>query len=71
MKVESKRNLHAIVLLVMGIVFLSNLNIAKAQDKDSGDGRPPALQGRIVAVGIPGASTVSAVGTFLPGGPIP
>ena len=70
MKVESKRNLRALVPLVMGIFFLSNINVAKAQDTDSGDGRPPALQGRIVAVGIPGASTVSAVGTFLPGGPI-
>ncbi len=33
---------------------------------------PPAadLAGRVVAVGIPGASAVSAVGTFHPGGPI-
>ncbi len=50
MKVESKRSLRAIVLFVMAIVFLSNLNVAKAQDKNNGDGRPPALQGRIVAV---------------------
>jgi hypothetical protein len=28
------------------------------------------LRGRIVALGIPGASAISAVGTFLPGGPI-
>jgi hypothetical protein len=28
------------------------------------------LNGRVIAVGIPGASAVSAVGTFLPGGPI-
>jgi hypothetical protein len=37
-------------------------------------GRPQpnrgTLRGRIVAVGIPGASAVSPVGTFLPGGPI-
>ena len=31
---------------------------------------PPVLRGRVVAVGIPGASAISAVGTFLPGGPI-
>src|SRR5262249_33753175 len=31
---------------------------------------PPALRSRVVAVGIPGASAISAVGTFLPGGPI-
>ncbi len=29
-----------------------------------------AIQGRIVALNIPGASTISPVGTFLPGGPI-
>ena len=29
-----------------------------------------SLRGRVVAVGIPGASAISAVGTFLPGGPI-
>jgi len=70
MKVEFKINLRSFLLLATGIVALSNLNVARAQDTDSGDGRPPALQGRIVAVGIPGASTVTAVGTFLPGGPI-
>src|SRR6478609_2026013 len=70
MKVESKRSLRAIVLFVMAIVFLSNLNVAKAQDTNNGDGRPPALQGRIVAVGIPGASAVTPVGNFVPKGPI-
>jgi hypothetical protein len=29
-----------------------------------------SLRGRVVAVGIPGASAISAVGQFLPGGPI-
>ena len=29
-----------------------------------------SLSGRVVAIGIPGISAVSAVGTFLPGGPI-
>src|SRR5215472_9716161 len=38
-------------------------------NSDREDG-PPALRGRVVAVGIPGASAISAVGTFLPGGPI-
>jgi hypothetical protein len=32
--------------------------------------KPRTLRGRVVAVGIPGASAISAVGTFLPGGPI-
>lgn len=31
---------------------------------------PEALDGRVVATGIPGASAVAPVGTFLPGGPI-
>jgi hypothetical protein len=30
----------------------------------------PAIEGRVIALGIPGASAVSGVGTFLPGGPI-
>jgi hypothetical protein len=36
------------------------------------DERPEAysLEGRIVAIGIPGVSAISVVGTFLPGGPI-
>jgi hypothetical protein len=33
-------------------------------------GGAPFLDGRVLAIGIPGASAVSAVGTFLPGGPI-
>lgn len=39
-----------------------------AADSDRADER--SLRGRIVAVGIPGASAISAVGNFLPGGPI-
>lgn len=70
MKLGSKGNFRAIVHLAMGIVLLSNLNVARAQDNDGNDGKHPALQGRIVAVGIPGAGSISAVGTFLPGGPI-
>ena len=48
MKVESKRSLRAIVFFVMAIVFVSNLNVAKAQDTNNGDGRPPAWQGRFI-----------------------
>src|SRR5262249_37061878 len=36
---------------------------------DDGDGRQ-FIAGRIVALGIPGASAIAAVGVFLPGGPI-
>jgi hypothetical protein len=38
---------------------------------DNDTERIPALQGRMVAVGIPGISAIAPVGTFLAGGPIP
>jgi hypothetical protein len=41
-------------------------SVARAQESDDGQ----FVSGRIVAVGIPGISAVSPVGTFLPGGPI-
>jgi hypothetical protein len=34
------------------------------------EGSAPFIEGRVIAVGIPDASAVSPVGTFLPGGPI-
>jgi hypothetical protein len=40
------------------------------RDTAKGAGLYPALTGRLVAIGIPGASAISPVGTFLPGGPI-
>jgi hypothetical protein len=61
-----KRNLLAMALAVTGITTIGTLNVARAEDRD----HQPSLQGRIVAVGIPGASAISPVGTFLPGGPI-
>lgn len=48
------------------VVAFGQFNRLRAADSDG----PPILLGRIVAVGIPGASTISAVGTFLPGGPV-
>jgi hypothetical protein len=39
-------------------------------DQTAADGAIPILTGRLVAVGIPGVGAVSAVGRFLPGGPI-
>src|SRR5215471_7936850 len=56
------------ILAVAGIASFGNLSVARAEDRDRDD--HSALRGRIVAVGIPGASTISAVGMFLPGGPI-
>lgn len=57
------------VLAIAVLLFVGSGNFARftvaADDDDA-----PALRGRLVAVGIPGASAISAVGTFLPGGPI-
>ncbi|HYR84439.1 MAG TPA: hypothetical protein VE422_10215 [Terriglobia bacterium] len=49
------------------ITATSSINVGKADDDED---KHQSLRGRIVALGIPGASTISAVGTFLPGGPI-
>jgi hypothetical protein len=38
---------------------------------DDNNGQIPFLEGRLVAIGIPGVSAVAPVGTFPPGGPIP
>lgn len=62
-----RRNLFALTLAVMVIGLLGS-SVVFAQD--NGNGVPQFVRARIVAVGIPGASTVSPVGVFLPGGPI-
>jgi hypothetical protein len=56
---------NAIWLTAAGILALA---AAGAQDRE--DHQKPPLTGRVVVVGIPGASAISAVGRFLPGGPI-
>jgi hypothetical protein len=68
MKLCIKQNLLALVVGMSALMAFGNLNLARAEDKDRDD--QPALQGRIVAVGIPGASAISPVGVFVPGGPI-
>ena len=52
---------HTLASLIIAVSVLSPA---------AGSAEPRDLNGRIVAVGIPGASTISPVGTFLPGGPI-
>jgi hypothetical protein len=47
------------------LVAVSGLNLRIALSK-----HVKTLPAQIIAVGIPGASTISAVGQFLPGGPI-
>jgi hypothetical protein len=64
MKRRSKLNVLLIIAVAAGLSALCNLVIAKEEDNQE------SLRGRIIAVGIPGASAISPVGTFLPGGPI-
>jgi hypothetical protein len=63
-------SLKRTVVVLAAVVFAAagTLNFANAQDTNGNS--TPALKGRIVAVGIPGASAITPVGTFLPGSPI-
>jgi hypothetical protein len=47
-------------------VFLCSVTLIAAESSSENQ----SVRARVVAVGIPGASSISAVGTFLPGGPI-
>src|SRR6516225_7883225 len=56
------------------VLYLLSLATAVALQglrADDDHGPVPVLEGRLVAVGIPGISGVAPVGTFLSGGPIP
>ena len=55
------------IFAALMITATSSINVGKGEDEGH---KQQSLRGRIVALGIPGASTISAVGTFLPGGPI-
>jgi hypothetical protein len=57
---------NSLALLVAALMFCALARVANAQ----GNGQLPVIRARIVATGIPGASAISQVGTFLPGGPI-
>jgi hypothetical protein len=63
MKERNGSTLHLLLIftLLLGAIALPS----SAQEANRG-----ILKGRIVAVGVPGASAISPVGTFLPGGPI-
>lgn len=61
--IKHKSLLVLTATLLFGIIENS---IVRAQEGADGQ----FISGRVVAVGIPGASAVSPVGTFLPGGPI-
>jgi len=67
MKRLSERNALITIAAALLMTAIASINVSKADDE--GDNQQ-TLRGRVVAVGIPGASAISAVGTFLPGGPI-
>jgi hypothetical protein len=62
----SRRHALARIAATIGATSLGGIRAAEAR----GRGDWPPLPGRVVAIGIPGASAISPVGTFLPGGPI-
>jgi len=64
MKKNSRLNILLIISFVIDIVAIGGLVAGGAEDKKQD------LIGRIVAIGIPGVSAISPVGSFLPGGPI-
>jgi hypothetical protein len=61
------RNTLIMMAAALMITAIASFNVGKADDEGENQ---QFLRGRIVALGIPGASTISAVGVFLPGGPI-
>src|SRR5262249_46510444 len=65
-KGPSRRNPIVAIAALVGIAAIGSLDIGQADSQDEGQ----VLRGRIVAIGIPGVSAISPVGTFLPGGPI-
>jgi hypothetical protein len=55
--------IRRVSLLTIALAVSAGFSIGRADE-------PPSVGGRVVAIGIPGVSAISAVGTFLPGGPI-
>jgi hypothetical protein len=60
------QNLFVLIAAAAAILAVGWADSDEPKDND----HATPLEGRIVAIGIPGASAISAVGTFLPGGPI-
>jgi hypothetical protein len=60
------RGLAAVMTVgAIGLATLGGTSVSPAGAKN-----PSFIDGRVIAFGIPGASALSPVGTFLPGGPI-
>lgn len=67
MKRFIRRDPLAVILAVLALAVLGSATLFA---QDNGNGVPQFARAHVVATGIPGASTISPVGTFLPGGPI-
>jgi hypothetical protein len=61
-----KKPLLSIALASLAVTSLSLAGAASAHEKPE----PRVIEGRLIAIGIPGVSAISVVGAFLPGGPI-
>jgi len=61
-----KRLINAVITFACAI----GITIVGGHFSGRADGVRESLRGRVVAVGIPNASAITPVGTFLPGGPI-
>jgi hypothetical protein len=66
----TRRRAIGMLLSAAGATGFAAIPDTRLLTADGGEVDPQALEGRVIAVGIPGASAVSPVGTFLPGGPI-
>jgi len=66
MKTPNQRYAPTLRFVIAAILAIGGLYLGKADEHPT----KQQLRGRIVAMAIPGASAISAVGTFLPGGPI-
>ena len=64
MKASEYKSNYVIAAILLLVTI--GMSLAKAQESDE----KHYLNARIVAIGIPGISAISPVGTFLPGGPI-
>jgi hypothetical protein len=58
--------LFVLIALAAELMPIRNIAVVSADDKTDRE----YVRAKVIAVGIPGASAISPVGTFLPGGPI-
>ena len=64
------RVLTCCLMVLMSLLGVCVCSIVHAQGTSTATAVPPVLMGHVVAVGIPGASALSPVGIFHPGGPL-